>query len=155
MAMMCDLRFASPGAKLTTAFARRGLVAEYGLSSVLARAVGPSRALDLLLSARTFLAEEAVEFGLVDKLTAEGEALSEAVAYAAELATFSSPASMAVIKRQVYDDLEQDLDASNKAAKRYMAESFGRPDFGEGVDSFVERREPNFEPLGDAALSKG
>ena len=36
-----------------------------------------------------------------------------------------------------------------------MAESFDRPDFSEGVDSFVERREPSFEPLGDAALSKG
>ncbi len=154
MAMMCDLRFAAAGAKLTTAFARRGLVAEYGLSSVLARVVGPSRALDLLLSARTFLAEEAVEFGLIDRLTGAGEALAEAKAYAGELATFSSPASMAVIKRQVYDDLEQGLDASNEAAKRYMEESFERPDFREGVDSFVERREPRFEPLSEQALAE-
>src|SRR5436309_9912685 len=67
-ALMCDLRFAAPGAKITTAFSRRGLVAEHGSSWILPRLVGPSRALDLLLSGRIVLAEEAVELGLVDRV---------------------------------------------------------------------------------------
>ncbi len=149
MAMMCDMRFAAPGTKLTTAFARRGLIAEYGLSWVLPRAVGPARALDLLLSGRTFLAEEAAHLGVVDRLTDLDGALAEATDYARELATFSSPASMATIKRQVYDDLEQQLAAATTDAYTYMDESFERPDFKEGVDSFVERREPRFPPLGE------
>src|SRR5438046_306079 len=64
MAVMCDLRFAAAGAKMTTAFARRGLVAEYGLSWLLARVAGPSRALDLLLSRRAFLAGDAERVGV-------------------------------------------------------------------------------------------
>jgi enoyl-CoA hydratase/carnithine racemase len=148
MAMMCDMRFASEGTKLTTAFARRGLIAEYGLSWVLSRTVGPSKALDLLLSGRTLLAEEAHELGVVDRLCAPGEALADARTYAAELATYSSPASMAQIKRQVYEDLEQSLDSAYADAGRYMEESFERPDFREGIDSFLERREPRFGAVG-------
>ena len=62
-ALYCDIRFATPEAKLTTAFARRGLVAEYGISWLLARLVGPSRALDLLLSGRVVRGEEALRLG--------------------------------------------------------------------------------------------
>jgi enoyl-CoA hydratase/carnithine racemase len=147
MAMMCDIRFAAEGAKLTTAFARRGLIAEYGLSWVLPRIAGTSAALDLLLSGRTFLAEEAERLGVVDRLTAPEQAGVEAHTYAAELARDSSPASMAAIKRQLYADLERDLAQSTAAAVKEMERSFERPDFREGVASFVERRSPDFPPL--------
>lgn len=145
MAMMCDIRFAAPGAKLTTAFARRGLIAEYGLSWVLPRATGVSTALDLLLSGRTFLAEEAERLGVVDRIA---EAVAPAArAYALDLAGNSSPASMAAIKRQLYADLEQGLAESTADAIEQMERSFERPDFREGVESFVERRPPDFPPL--------
>lgn len=147
MAMMCDLRFAASGAKLTTAFARRGLIAEYGLSWVLPRVAGTSAALDLLLSGRTFLAEEAEQLGVVDRITTAGQTAEGAHAYAAELARYSSPASMATIKRQLYDDLEQGLTQATAAAVDYMECSFERSDFREGVESFVERRPPDFPPL--------
>jgi enoyl-CoA hydratase/carnithine racemase len=147
MAMMCDIRFAAEGAKLTTAFARRGLIAEYGLSWLLPRIAGISAALDLLLSGRTFLAEEAERLGVVDRITEPERAAEEAHAYAVELARDSSPASMAVIKRQLYADLEQGLAQSTAAAIEQMEQSFGRPDFREGVESFVERRPPDFPPL--------
>ena len=147
MAMMCDIRFAAAGAKLTTAFARRGLIAEYGLSWVLPRVTGTSAALDLLLSGRTFLAEEAARLGVVDRLTEDGRAAEEAHAYAVELTRYSSPASMATIKRQLYDDLVRDLAQADAAAVEYMEQSFERPDFREGVESFVEHRPPAFLPL--------
>ena len=54
-ALMCDVRFAAGDAKITTAFARRGLVAEHGISWILPRLVGPARALDLLLSGRAHM----------------------------------------------------------------------------------------------------
>src|SRR5438874_1551482 len=66
-ALMCDIRFAAKGAKLTTAFARRGLIAEHGSSWILPRLIGPARALDLLMSGRIFLAEEAERLGLVNR----------------------------------------------------------------------------------------
>lgn len=154
MALMCDLRFAARGAKLTTAFARRGLVAEYGLSWILPRLMGPSRALDILLSARTVIAEEAHAMGLVDRLTEPGRALQDAREYAAELIRYSSPSSMATIKRQVYDDLDRSFADSMATAIEYMARSFDHPDFREGVESFVEHREPSFEGLAGASASR-
>jgi enoyl-CoA hydratase/carnithine racemase len=153
MALMCDIRFAARGAKLTTAFARRGLVAEYGLSWVLPRLLGPSRALDILLSGRTVIAEEAHAMGLVDRLTEPGQTVQDACDYAAELIRYSSPSSMATIKRQVYDDLDRSFSDSMAAAIEYMAQSFDRPDFREGVESFVEHREPTFEGLASVRAS--
>src|SRR5215218_9438414 len=109
-ALMCDVRFAAEGAKFTTAFARRGLVAEHGISWMLPRLVGPARALDLLLSGRVIVAEEAAEMGLVNQVVPAGGALDRALHYTHELATQSSPASMAAMKRQVYGDLERGLE---------------------------------------------
>jgi enoyl-CoA hydratase/carnithine racemase len=146
-ALMCDIRFAAEGAKLTTAFARRGLVAEHGISWILPRLVGPARALDLLLSGRVVLAQEAVELGLVNRALAPATLLEETLSYARELAVQCSPASMATMKRQVYADLERGLADTLTEADRLMVESFSGPDFVEGVTSFVERRDPSFAAL--------
>jgi enoyl-CoA hydratase/carnithine racemase len=93
------------------------------------------------------LGTEAAELGLVNRAVEDGRALDEALEYARMLATHCSPASMAVMKRQVYADYEHSLAESLEEANRLMAESFSRPDFAEGVASFVERRDPNFAPL--------
>ncbi len=146
-ALVCDLVFTAAEAKWTTAFSRRGLIAEYGLAWVLPKLVGQARALDLLLSGRTFTGEEAAGLGLALRATPRESLLDEVGAYARELARHSSPASMAVIKRQVWGDWDLGLDASRTAAERLMAESFGRADFAEGVASFLERRPPEFPPF--------
>ena len=146
-ALCCDVRFAASGAKLTTAFARRGLVAEYGVSWLLPRLVGQARALDLLLSARVIQAEEAERMGLVNAVFPPAELLDKAVDYASDLAQGCSPASMAAIKRQVYGDLERGIDEASARALEEMVESFRRPDVKEGAASFLERRKPEFEPL--------
>jgi enoyl-CoA hydratase/carnithine racemase len=144
---MCDIRFAAAGAKLTTAFARRGLVAEHGISWILPRLVGPARALDLLLSARVVLAEEAAEIGLVNRVLAPEALLDETLAYARELAAMCAPSSMATIKRQVYADLECGAADALAAANPLMLASLQADDFREGVASFVERRPPAFPSL--------
>ena len=153
-ALYCDLRFCTPQAKLSTVFARRGLVAEYGLSWILTRLVGTSTALDLLLSGRTVLGEEALRLRLVDRLSEPDRVVEDAVAYATELATLSSPWSMATIKAQVLADATRDFEASFYASQQLMVESFRRGDVEEGVRSFVERRPPAFtglEPRGEKA----
>jgi enoyl-CoA hydratase/carnithine racemase len=146
-AMFCDLRFAAAGSKFTTAFVRRGLVAEYGLSWLLPRLTGVSRSLDVLLSGRVFLAEEAFEMGLVNRVV-EGDVLAAAVDYARELAAYSSPASMRDMKQQVWGDLVGSLDESWSRTEQLMLASFTRPDLAEGVTSYLEGRDPQFPPLG-------
>jgi enoyl-CoA hydratase/carnithine racemase len=146
-ALVCDLIFTAEDAKWTTAFPRRGLIAEYGLSWILPRLMGQQRAMDVLLSGRVFTGREAYEMGLANRAVPGESLLGEAQAYARELATHSSPASMAIIKRQIWNDWNVTLEESAKTATQEMLASFGRPDFAEGVASFLERREPNFPPL--------
>ncbi|WP_419864517.1 enoyl-CoA hydratase [Candidatus Poriferisodalis sp.] len=146
-AMMCDVRFAAEGAKFTSAFARRGLIAEHGVSWMLPRVVGPSHALDILMSGRVFLAEEAKDMGVVSKVFPREELLAEAVTYARDLGRFSAPWSMAQIKRQVWGQLDEARSDALEESNAIMRESLQRPDFKEGVQSFVEQRDPNFAPV--------
>ena len=147
MALACDVRFAAAGAKFTTSFARRGLIAEYGVSWILPRIVGRGAALDLLLSGRVFYADEAAELGLVKEVVAPDELLSRAIDYAEDIAANCAPGSLAVIKQQVYADTMRDVFEASDRAERLMHESMQRPDFIEGITSFFEKRPPNFPPL--------
>jgi enoyl-CoA hydratase/carnithine racemase len=151
-ALMCDVRFAAEGAKFTFAFARLGLVAEYGISWLLPRVVGMSNALDLLMSSRIFTSNEAMRVGLVKEVIPAEEVLDRAIAYASDLARNCSPTAMSIIKSQLYRHATYELDDALRETDRLVLESFGRPDFAEGVTSFVEKRLPAFSPLGDARL---
>ena len=146
-AMACDLRFAAPGIKLTTSYARRGLAAEDGTSWLLPRLVGTSNALDLLLSARIVLAEEALQLGLVNRVVAADELVAAAIAYAHDLAEHCSPAAMASIKEQVHAHLTTDLATAIAQTAPLVVASLGTEDFREGVASFIEKRPPRFQPL--------
>jgi enoyl-CoA hydratase/carnithine racemase len=149
-----DVRFAVAGAKLTTAFARRGLPSEHGLSWLLTRIVGTGTAMDLLLSGRVVLAEEALSLGLVDRVCAPDELLPATLAYAQDIAANCSPWSLATIKAQVYDDFERGQEDSRAWALEQMAESREQPDLTEGVASFRERRPPAFPGLGRAVTAE-
>jgi enoyl-CoA hydratase/carnithine racemase len=142
--LYCDLRFASAQAKLLTAFARRGLIAEHGSSWLLPRLIGPSQALDLLLSARPLTGDEAERIGLVNKAFAHDQFMTEVLGYARMLVETVSPRSMAVIKAQVWKGLFQDLEGAVQTADREMLASFAGADFKEGVAHFVEKRAPRF-----------
>lgn len=144
IALCCDIRFASDRAVFTTAFSQRGLIAEWGISWTLSRLVGPAHALDLILSARKVDAAEAERIGLVNKVLPHDDLMPHVLAYAHEMAARCSPSSMAIMKRQVYQDLTETLAHANKESFDLMIESFSRPDFKEGVQSFLEKRPPRF-----------
>ncbi|HKR71867.1 MAG TPA: enoyl-CoA hydratase-related protein [Streptosporangiaceae bacterium] len=145
--LACDLRFMAQDAVLLTAFAQRGLVAEWGISWLLPRLTSTAIALDLLFSSRKVTGADAARMGLVNVALPAADVLGYAQQYVRDLAATSSPASMAIMKRQVYQQVHAGLLAAEHEARQLMTESFGRPDFAEGVQSFLERRPPRFGRL--------
>lgn len=143
LALYCDLRFVAAGAKLTTPYARRGLVAEHGIAWLLPRLVGPMHAADLLLSGRTLLADEAERMGLARMLPAEGF-LGAVLERARDLANATSPRSVRIMKQQLRAAGGQTLAEATDLADREVAACRGTDDFREGVQHFLDKRAPHF-----------
>lgn len=144
IALYCDLRFASDAARFGTAFARRGLIAEYGMAWMLPRLVGHANALDLLFSARMIDAAEALRMGLVNQVFPQDVFLDKVQQYARELAWNVSPRSVRVIKRQVYEAMFQTLAEGFETSEGEMVASLQCEDFKEGVAHFLDKRAPAF-----------
>lgn len=151
IALSCDIRFMAEDAPLLTAFAQRGLIAEWGIAWLLPRVAGTGDALDLLFSSRKVTGAEAAAMGLVNKALPQDEVLAHSQRYVRDLAARVSPTSLSIMKRQVYEQLTATLGPSEREARKLMVESFGRPDFKEGVASFLEKRPPNFQRLGSTS----
>lgn len=147
-AMMLDFRIASTTAKFTTAFAQRGLIAEYGLAWLLPQIVGRQVATDLLLTSRVVTGLEMADLGLVNRAVPVDQVLDAAMALAEHLAHNVSPASMATIKHQLLIEPEMGAARAFESSNALMAESFGGDDLREGVMSFLEKRPASFAPLG-------
>src|SRR5499425_2677726 len=144
VALYCDLRYAADNVVFTTAFSRRGLIAEHGVSWILPRLVGLQHALDLLLSGRKFDAHEALRMGLVSQVLPAASLMAGVLGYARELADFVSPRSIGVIKRQLWHAQFQGLAEATALADEEMWKSFAAEDFKEGVAHFLEKRAPRF-----------
>ena len=142
-ALYCDLRFAADNTVFTTAFSRRGLIAEHGISWMLPRIVGHANALDLLMSARRVESEEALRIGLVNRLYPPDRLRAQTYAYARDLADFVSPSAIAVIKRQLYDVPFQTLAEATIDANREMMVALRAAIFARAA-SFMEKRPPRF-----------
>jgi len=144
LSLYCDLRFAADGARFGTAFARRGLIAEYGLAWLLPRLIGPANALDMLFSARLVEPSEALRMGLLNQVFLQSQFMDSVYAYARELAHNVSPRSLRVIKAQVYNAMFQSLGEAFEASEDEMMLSLQSDDFKEGVAHFLEKRSPVF-----------
>jgi enoyl-CoA hydratase/carnithine racemase len=142
----CDLRFVAADAKLTTAAAKLGLPAEYGLSWTLPRLVGTTRAADLLLSGRVVTGAETAEWGLWNGVTDDGEStLRSATAYARTLATTTGVLAVEVTKAQLARDLlRHDPAASVDDSIRLLGEAMATAEYREGVAALREKRQPRF-----------
>ncbi len=144
---MADIRFASTEAAFTTVFSKRGLIAEHGLSWIMPRLMGPGRALDLLWTSRKIGAEEALRSGLVEYVVPHDELLQSAKNYVVELAQTVAPSSLAESKRLLYRHMGIEYQPALEETQIAMEQSLTRVDATEGVQSFVERRPPNFQRL--------
>ena len=146
--LYADLRFVNQDAKLTTAFASRGLIAEHGIAWMLPRLIGEANALDLLLTARIFKGDEAASLGLANRSLPSEELASYVNNYAENMALKTSPRSLAIMKRQIRASYSQTFIKSLEEANEQMFASFEEFDFKEGVNSFMEKRPPKFRGIG-------
>ena len=142
--LYCDLRLASDASRFSTTFARRGLIAEYGMAWMLPRIIGIANAIDLLFSARTIDAAEALRMGLVNRVFPQDTFLEKVQESAQELASTVSPRSLRIIKRQVYEAMSQPLAEAFDISVREMMACFRTEDFKEGVAHFVQKRPAAF-----------
>lgn len=146
-ALYSDMRFASDKAVFSTAFAKRGLIAEHGIAWILPRVVGPGYAADLLFSSRKVGIEEAIQMRLVDRVIPAEHLMDEVISYANDVAMNVSPRSVRVMKRQLSAAPFQSLSEAITLANHEMFESLQSADFKEGVSHFIERRPAKFTGL--------
>ncbi len=152
LACYCDVRFAVAGAKFTTAHGKLGLPCAFGLAWLLPKLVGLPRALDLILTSRTFDADEADRLGLVTAVTSPEDLLPRVYEYAGVLATTVSPASLAASKRQVYEAFDLTAAEAVRAAEALLDPMMAGADYREGVAALRQKRPPVFaDPEGPAA----
>ncbi len=143
--LYCDIRLASPQAQFCAIFAKRGLIAEFGIAWLLPHLVGLGNAMDMLFTGRMVDAEEAVRMGLVSELLPEEDFPAHAWDFARKMAHSVSPRSLAVIKRQVYGALSENLGAAISRGFDEMALSLTCEDFKEGIAHFLEKRPARFQ----------
>jgi len=146
--LSADLRFFGDSGFVSSSFSKRGLIAELGIAWVLPKLVGTDTALDILWSSRKIFGAEAKEMKLATRVYPDDDLLKESIAYIDHLAENCSPASIAIMKGQVYRDLFRDPTDSFKEAHRIVTAALKSSDFVEGVKSFIERRKPNFPRIG-------
>lgn len=143
LALGCDLRIAADTAKLSAAYAARNLVPESGGTWLLPRIVGWSRAAELIFTARTLTATEALEMGLVSQVVAGDELASTARAVASEIAS-NGPLAVRAAKRMMRHAMTEDFE--DHVQRQYLAllPLFATKDFREGIASFMEKRPAEF-----------
>lgn len=146
LACYADLRFAATGAKLTTSHGKLNLPAEVGLSWVLPRLIGLTKANDLLLSSRVFSTDEAYEIGLLNAVLPAAELLPHTYRYVRTLVETVSPGSLRETKRQIYTDLHRDAKSAVEDSYARIHKMIKEDDFAEGVASFMEKRPPRWSP---------
>jgi enoyl-CoA hydratase len=142
LALACDLRYASPGAKLGQPEINLGIIPGWGGTQRLARVCGIGVAKELILTGRIVDAEEALRIGLVNGV--HDPALEKAREVAELLAT-KSPVALAAAKRTTNHVLQGQHAANLQHEAKEFGELFASKDAKEGLTAFAEKREPVFK----------
>lgn len=146
VACFADLRFAAEDAKITASFAGLGLPAEYGIAWMLPRIVGWQNALEMLAANPVMTGAEAAGAGFARRAWPREGFPERVQQYARDVARHTSPAAMAVIKRQLHVDAHGDLDAAYRRAVADMDRMAGEPDFTRGLAAARDRQRPRYLP---------
>ncbi|HEU4735629.1 MAG TPA: 3-hydroxyacyl-CoA dehydrogenase NAD-binding domain-containing protein, partial [Solirubrobacterales bacterium] len=140
VAMACDVRIAAEAAVFGQPEIKLGIIPGFGGTQRLPRLVGPSKALEMNLIGDAILAEEALEFGLANRVVPDHELFETALMWAGKLAA-QAPVARGEIKRVSH---KGDLDEGIEAEKSGFAAAFGSEDAKEGISAFLGKRTPKW-----------
>ena len=140
---MCDIAIAADNAKFGQPEIKLGTIPGAGGTQRLTRAVGKSKAMEMVLTGRMMDAEEAERSGLVSRVVPVADVVDEAVAVAKRIAHFSAP-TVALAKSSVNRAFETTLAEGVLYERAVFYASFATEDKREGMDAFIEKREPAF-----------
>ncbi len=143
--LQADVRYVAKDAKLAFAFVRRGVLPELASHVILPRLAGLARASELLLSGRTFLGEEAVEYGVATRAFPKDEVLQAAMDLARDIAVNAAPLPVAISKQLIWEGVGIDLKAWRKREGKLFAFTTGHPDAREGTVAFFQKRAPEWK----------
>jgi enoyl-CoA hydratase len=143
LAMMCDFIIAADSARFGQPEIKLGIIPGAGGTQRLPRAVGKSKAMDMVLTARMMDAAEAERAGLVSRVVAADKLLDEALAAAATICALSGPSVM-MAKECVNRAFEGSLAEGVSYERRLFHSLFATEDQKEGMDAFVNKRKPQF-----------
>ncbi len=143
LALACDLRIAAEDAKLTTAFSRVGLSGDFGGSYFLTYLVGAAIARELYFTGRVLLGQEALELGIVNRVTTAEDLEQEANSYAAELAALPTLA-VGYMKKNLNAALKGSLSDVLDGEAIHMIRTFETDDHKNAAQAFLEKRAPEF-----------
>lgn len=144
IAMLCDIRITSDHVKFGMPFGKRGLIPDWGATYFLPRLVGRSNAIDLAVTGRSFDAAEALRIGFVNQVV-PGEALDEYVTDICRQILENGPFSVMAAKEAIDQALESELDTALEREAQIQSSCFRSDDHREGVESFLEKRPPEFK----------
>lgn len=142
--LQADIRYVADDAKLAFAFVRRGVLPELASHVILPRLAGLSKATELLLSGRTFLGTEAVEYGVATRSFPADKVLGEAMNLAKDIAINAAPLPVAIAKQLIWEGVGINISDWRKKEGKLFQWSVKQPDAKEGTVSFFERRAPNW-----------
>jgi 2-(1,2-epoxy-1,2-dihydrophenyl)acetyl-CoA isomerase len=143
LALACDVRIASSDSRFGASFHRVGLTADFGLSWLLPRIIGPTAAMDLLLRAQPIDAQRAAAIGLVTEVVTSDQLEEVAATYVSQLAA-QPPVAIGFTKRGINLALEHDLAFMLTWEAEAQATCSKTADASEGVRAFFEKRPPRF-----------
>lgn len=143
--MLCDIRFVAEDAKIQFAFVRRGVIPELASNVTVARVAGLSNAADLLLSGRMILGREAAAMGLATAALPAEQVLPAALDRARDIAVNAAPVSVAIAKRLIWEGLTASVADMKRREDALFAWAGNQVDASEGVDSFLEKRTPQWK----------
>jgi 2-(1,2-epoxy-1,2-dihydrophenyl)acetyl-CoA isomerase len=145
-ALVGDLVVMSERAYFLFGFSRVGLIPDGGATHMLTRTLGRARTMEILLLDERISAADAIAWGLVNRVAAEGELMSTATDIAARLAS-GAAGSTAVTRRMVWMALDEPHDRILEVEREEQRAAGNRPEFDEGMRAFRERRAPDFSSI--------
>lgn len=143
LALACDLRMMEEHAQIGLPEIKLGLFPGAGGTQRLTRLIGEARAKELMFTGDPITANQALQFGLVNKVVPQAEVVEEAFKMARKISSYSMPA-LSLMKKAIKEGRKTSLDEGLAIEAKYFGEVFQTEDVKEGISAFIEKRVPTF-----------